>query len=181
MQIWLLCDQCLLSYLLPCICSALDILPSYLKRKSRHSGGSRSKAKKPSTEKTWDRDIICIPKSRVNKADGNSLSYPRGRYGAELGRQGLVGKLHLTSSMSEKDVESEIRSVFKEPMKGNPNFPFSFLQSTGAGSKLLTIPSVSSSFRWNAQQVARLATQKGAIYILAEAELKLSATLVSVC
>ena len=54
------------------------------------------------------------------------------------------------------------------------------LQSTGGGSKLLSIPSVSSTFRWNAQQVARLATQKGAIYILAEAELKVSDTVVSI-
>ena len=79
--------------------------------------------------------------------------------------------------MTEEQVENEIRSVFKEPMANDPKFPFCFLQSTGGGSKLLSIPSVSSSFRWNAQQVARLATQRGAIYILAEAELKLSHTL----
>ena len=82
--------------------------------------------------------------------------------------------------MTEEQVENEIRSVFKGPMGNDPKFPFSFLQSTGGGSKLLSIPSVSSTFRWNAQQVARLATQKGAIYILAEAELKVSDTVVSI-
>ena len=46
---WLLCDQCLLSYLLPCIWSALDILPSYLKRKSWHSGGSSQALRKRGT------------------------------------------------------------------------------------------------------------------------------------
>ena len=159
--------------------SALDILPSYLKRKSRRSQGG-SNRKKPNTEKTWNRDIVCIPQSKSNKAKGNTLSFPRGSCHAELGRQGLTGKLHLTSSMTEEQVENEIRSVFKEPMANDPKFPFCFLQSTGGGSKLLSIPSVSSSFRWNAQQVARLATQRGAIYILAEAELKLSHTLASI-
>ena len=125
--------------------SALDLLPSYLKRKSRRSqsGGNR---KKPNTEKTWDRDIVCIPQSKSNKAKGNTLSFLQGRYRTELGRQGLTGKLHLTSSMTEEQVENEIRSVFKEPMANDPKFPFSFLQSTGGGSKLLSIPSVSSSF-----------------------------------
>ncbi len=155
---------------------ALDILPSFLKRKCKKQGGTRPK--KASVEKSWDRDIICLPMSRRNHANRNSFSYPRGQYRAELGRNGLIGKIHLTSLMLEEDVKNEIRSVFHEPMAGDPNFPFDFLQPTGGGSKLLAIPSVSSSFRWNAQQVARLATQKGAIYILAQAELKLSDDLV---
>ena len=69
--------------------------------------------------------------------------------------------------MTVEEVEDEIRSVFHYQMSGRKNFPFDFLQPAGAGTKSLTVPSVSSSFCWTAQQVAKLGG-KQPIYILAK-------------
>ena len=118
--------------------------------------------------KTWDRDILCIPNG--GRRSGGGISFPRGRYRAYLARSGLIGKLHLSSEMTDKDVEDEIRTIFKGPMQNNRSFPFVYLQSTGGGSKTLTIPSQSSSFKWTPQQVAR-SSQSGTIYILAQDDL----------
>ena len=52
-------------------------------------------------------------------------------------------------------------------MHNNPSFPFTFLQPTGGGNKTLTVPSVSASYQWTAQQVAKLATNRGSVYIKA--------------
>ena len=81
---------------------------------------------------------------------------------------GLIGKLHLSTEMSVEEVQREIRSVFCRAMDNRDDFPFVFLQPTGVGSRSLTIPAVSASFMWTAQQVARLKTP---IYILAQDEL----------
>lgn len=48
--------------------------------------------------------------------------YPRGKYRSWLARSGLIGKLHLTSIMTDEEVTSEICTVFKEQMNNNPNF-----------------------------------------------------------
>ena len=69
--------------------------------------------------------------------------------------------------MTIEEVEEEVRSVFQGPMGGKSDFRFHFLQSTGVGTRTLTVPSVSSSFNWTAQQVAKLGSSKQAIYILA--------------
>lgn len=106
-----------------------------------------------------------------SKKSGSNISYPRGKFRTDLGSLGLIGKVHLTSMMSEEDVRNEVRSVFRDPMEGKPNFPSIFLQLTGCGSKSLTIPTVSVSFGWTAQQVAKLGGNKGTIYILAEEKL----------
>ena len=37
---------------------------------------------------------------------------------------GLMGKLHMSSDMDEDDLAKEIRSIFKGPMKDDPNFRF---------------------------------------------------------
>ena len=76
--------------------------------------------------------------------------------------------------MSELDVMKEIRSIFSGPMGNNPEFRFLYLQPTGGGARSLTIPSLSSSFKWIPQQVAKIAGQTGVIYILAQDELALS-------
>ena len=73
-------------------------MPSYLKRKSQGGGG---KAKKVKAIQTWDRDIICLPMS--SKKSGSNISYPRGKFRTDLGSLGLIGKVHLTSMMSEED------------------------------------------------------------------------------
>ena len=99
------------------------------------------------------------------------VPFPRGKCRASLARDGLVGKLHMSSDMSEAELLSEVRSVFKAAMENNPNFPFKFLQSTGEGSRSLAIPPVSDTFQWTAQQVARLGGSRGCIYILAESDL----------
>jgi len=153
-------------------CSALQILPSYLRRRERNEQGTRrqqQKNKKPKVVKTWDRDILCIPKG--GRRTGGGISFPRGRFRAYLARSGLIGKLHLTSEMSDQDVEDEIRTIFRGPMLNNSSFPFLYLQSTGGGSKTLTIPSQSSSFKWTPQQVAHLSGHSGTIYILAQEDL----------
>lgn len=56
--------------------------------------------------------------------------------------------------MSVEEVGNEIRSAFELPMGGDYSFPFKYLQATGGGVRALSIPSVSSSFKWTAQQVA---------------------------
>ena len=53
--------------------------------------------------------------------------------------------------MTDKDVEAEIRSVFRKPMQNNQQFPFVYLQATGGGSNSLMVPSQSSSFKWTPQ------------------------------
>ena len=88
-----------------------------------------------------------------------------------MASSGLIGKLHLTSEMTDKDVEDEIRTIFRGPMQNNPSFPFLYLQSTGGAVKTLTIPSQSASFKWTPQQVSRLPGQSGTIYILAQDDL----------
>ena len=126
-------------------CRPINILPSYLRRSNPHH--AENPKKKPKTLKTWDRDIVCIPQSRRNKTKGGNLMYPRGKYRAYLGSLGLIGKLHLTSAMTDSDVAAEICTVFKDQMNNNPTFPFLYLQSTGGESKSLTIPSQSTSFK----------------------------------
>ena len=48
---------------------------------------------------------------------------------------GLMGKLHLTSEMTEKEVEDEIHCVFKVLMNNDCEFHFQYLQATGGGTK----------------------------------------------
>ena len=45
---------------------------------------------------------------------GGNISFPRGDYRAFLASCGLIGKLHLTSEMTEEEVAAEIRTVFKD-------------------------------------------------------------------
>ena len=116
---------------------------------------------------SWDRDIICLPRTTKKGKLVNILSYPRKRFRTQFGAWGLIGKIHLTSDMTVDDVTSEVRSVFSGPMRNNPNFAFTFLQPTGGGNKTLTVPSVSSSYQWTAQQVAKLATSRCSLYIMA--------------
>ena len=96
-----------------------------------------------------------------------TIPYPRGKYRASLGEKGLIGKVRLTSDMTENEVTVEICSVFSEQMSGRKDFPFDFLQPTGAGTKSLSVPSVSSSFCWTPQQVAKLGS-KQPLYIVAK-------------
>ena len=79
----------------------------------------------------------------------------------------LVGKIQIQSHMSEAEIYSEIRSVFKSPMGCDDEFPFTILQQSGGGSKFLMVPELSSSYKWTAGTVAGR-NSKVPIYILAE-------------
>ncbi len=74
--------------------------------------------------------------------------------------------------MNEEDVRVEVRSVFSVAMGHDRMFPFDFLQAAGEGSRSLVIPVQSTNFQWTGPQVARLADQKGTIYIIAKASLQ---------
>ena len=72
--------------------------------------------------------------------------------------------------MTQEEIFSEIRSCFKEPFDGDTEFPFKILQSAGAGSKSLILPSLSSSYEWKAKEVASSGGTR-AVYIWAQKEL----------
>ena len=122
-------------------------------------------SKKEKSIQIWDRDIVCLPLRRTCP-----IPYPRGKFRELLGNHGFIGKIRLMSNMTAEDVVAEIHSVFEGSVK-KPRFPFTFLQSTGCGSRSLTIPSVSSQFVWTPQQVAKLGSNKGTVYIMLEEEL----------
>jgi hypothetical protein len=90
---------------------------------------SNSASKKIKLLEEWDRHVICIPNTFLsqNEARGQSLAY--------LARNGLIGKLHLTSAMNNEEIILcvEIRSIFAESMGYNDEFQFSFLQPAGGG------------------------------------------------
>ena len=127
-----------------------------------------SQSKNPKTVQCWDSDIICLPHSTSGSL---TFSFPRGKYRASLGMKGLIGKIHLSSDMNEDDIKKEIRTIFEVPMGSDPDFPSIFLQTAGEGTKTLVIPSVSPHYSWTAQQVERLAGQRGIVYILAQADM----------
>ena len=76
---------------------------------------------------TYDRDIVCLPKSFVGEE--GLIKIPRQHAVCDfLAANHLTGKIRLTSSMSEEDIMNEIRSVFDNPMKHNHCFRFKILQ-----------------------------------------------------
>ncbi len=142
----------------------------------RHGGKESSESKRRKCVVSWDRDVICLPNDYFPEgSDINAtIPYPRGKYRTFLARMKLIGKVHLTSNMTVDEVMNEFRSAFVVPMKKNPSFRFSYLQSTGGGSRSLAVPNVSSSFTWSVQQVAKLGSNRGTIYILALDDLDLA-------
>ena len=125
--------------------------------------------KKAATVTVWDRDVVCLPRSCAT--GDRYVCFPRGKYRANLGKAGLIGKVRIKSDMSPSEVLDKIRSVFRVQMGNRRDFPFEFLQPTGCGSYALTIPNVSSLFDWTPQQVAKLSSSKGSIFILAKDKL----------
>jgi hypothetical protein len=119
---------------------------------------------------TYDRDILCLPSGM---ADGNTVQIPRAKVIREsLARNGLIGKIRLSSSMTEDEIYDEIRCVFSAPMNYQKDFPFKILQPSGGNSKSLIVPSLSPTYQWTASAVAGKLS-KMPIYILAEDDLKL--------
>ncbi len=119
---------------------------------------------------TYDRDIMCLPKSLVEI--GGLIKIPRKRRIRDfLATNCLIGKVRLTSAMSESEVMDEIRSVFEEPMDGDTLFRFRILQLSGGSSKSLSVPVRSTSFKWTASSVAGK-NARVPVYILAQDDLK---------
>lgn len=138
----------------------------------------RKRGKKAQAVKviSYVRDVILLP-MEFKKRDGE-ICIPRCGKRSLLGKAGLVGKLELSSDMSDEDVRREICEVFATPMglsepdlKINNFFRFTYLQRAGAGSRSLCLPSVKDNFEWNGRQVASLAKAGSFIYLMAEEEL----------
>ena len=121
---------------------------------------------------TYKRDIVCLPSWYKEKMSGNCLPIPRGNESRQyLARHGLLGKITLTSNMTEIQIFKEISSVFTDSFGGRENFRFLILQPTGGFSKSLTVPRISSQYKWSASSVAGK-NAKVPIYILAQELLK---------
>ena len=121
---------------------------------------------------TYDRDIICLPRSY-----GKSANIPIPRSRVQLAKNGLIGKIRLTSDMTQDDIFDEIRSVFRGPMDGSTTFRFDILQPAGGQTKSLTIPALSGSYKWTASAIVPK-NAKVPLYILAkEALVKVCVTM----
>ena len=119
---------------------------------------------------TYERDIVCLPKSFAKK--GQLIAIPRKKTLRHLlAVNKLVGKIQLKSSMSEEEMFDEIRSVFHSPMNDNSDFQFTILQSSGGDSRTLMVPELSDSYRWTAGSLAGR-NAKTPIYILANDDLQ---------
>ena len=151
-----------------CVFSLSIPLPSILGRRRRQrQGGAKAKSQKVVS---WDRTIICLPSCYPEcSKSGKDIAIPRKKR-AVLAANGLIGKIYLESDWTEDDVFAEIRSVVSDAMGDDTQFPFSILLPTGSGTKSLTVPSLSSSFKWTPKEVAGKA--QNTIYILAEKSLK---------
>lgn len=81
-------------------------LPStFLSRRSRKMPGKCSKLL------TYNRDIICLPKSYAKGA--NIIGIPRSeRIRSFMAKNQLFGKIQFDSAMTEEELMGEIRSVF---------------------------------------------------------------------
>ena len=96
---------------------------------------------------TYDRDIVCLTKKFMQS--NGTVKIPRLVSNIEyLCRNGLKGKIRLTSDMNETEIMDEIRSVFKSAFVSNDQFQI--LQHGGGKLKSLVVPSLSSSFAWTA-------------------------------
>ena len=60
------------------VAKAAVLLQSYLKQQRSHGVVNTSILKKPKVIKTWDRDILCIPKGTTRTGVGSNIAYPRG-------------------------------------------------------------------------------------------------------
>ena len=100
-------------------------LPSaFTGKRSRRQFVNKTAPKRPRIE--YDRDIVCLPKS-MGLSKGN-IPIPRSSAVREmLAKNGLIGKIHLVSTMNEEAIMQEIRSVFSNAMQNNEEFAFQIL------------------------------------------------------
>ena len=119
---------------------------------------------------SYDRDIVCLPKSFGEQSD--LIKIPKKKSVREfLAINKLIGKIQLNSAMREEEIFAEIRASFRRPMNEDDSFRFKILQPSGGDARCLMIPEVSESYKWSAGAVAGR-NAKIPIYILAEDELK---------
>ena len=118
--------------------------------------------------KTWNKDIICLPKDY--HPNNQKIPISRGAKRGEIAMAGLIGKISLSSTMSEEDIREEICAIFAVVFGGDDKFPFRFLQTVGGGTRYLNMPCQTSNLKWTAQDLISSAG-KGAIYILAEKDI----------
>ncbi len=119
------------------------------KLKARNShGGGKGKERLMS----YDRDIMCFPKSYGKQSD--LINIPKKRSRREfLAKNKLIGKIQMNSAMREDDIFEEIRACFRRPMRGNDSFRFKILQPSGGDTRCLMVPEVSESYKWSAGAV----------------------------
>ena len=147
-----------------------QLLPSSFLKKVANKNVPQKSKKKKSSLLTYDRDIICLTKKFAQK-NGTAM-IPRCKASLEyLCRNGLKGKIRLSSAMSEEEIMEEIRSVFRRSFN-NQDFSFDILQHGGGKFKSLVVPALSSSYVWTASAVA--GTSKTPIYILAHSDIGVS-------
>ena len=123
---------------------------------------------------------MCMPKCLIATNEAcqpiikSKIPIPRGDARRQLCESSLLGKVTFSSDMSPTEIRQEICCIFSEVIELSSDaagssciFPFTYLQSSGGGTKSLCIPKESKSFVWNAQQVAALG-RNSCIYIYTE-------------
>ena len=99
-----------------CISSSANHFPVTFASSSQKEQGKEIRHRRQRIY-TYDRDIICLPKSQLGK-DG-LVRIPRKKSLRDyLAMNKLVGKIRLTSDMNERAIFREILSVFESPMAG---------------------------------------------------------------
>ena len=153
----------------------LSVAPPSLFSQSSSSRRSNSRKRKQSDVQakstTYVRDIVLLPEEF--RSENGSICIPRSTRREKLGKAGLVGKIEITSSMTEDEVRSEICEVFAVPMgltvediKNGTRFQFSYLLRSGCNSRTLRVPTVKDTLQWNRKQVTSLAKSGSFIYLL---------------
>ena len=134
----------------------------------------RKKAESKPKSVKYLRDIFCLPHECLD--DDGTIAIPRGTSRSYLASNeiGLMGKIEFCSDWSAGEMKEEICRLFAKPFGLSEDdidvgklFPFEYLQKTGAGSRTLCVPVVTTNYEWNGRQVATLAKSGGVIYVLA--------------
>ena len=89
---------------------------------------------------SYERDIVHLPSDFENES--GTVKIPHSSAERDyLASNGLIGKISLSSDMTEREINREIRSVFRVLMGYDTLFDFKILQTTGGKSKHFDDPS----------------------------------------
>jgi len=147
----------------------------------------RRKVESKSKTVKYLRDIFCLP--HYTKTKNGVISIPRGSRRSFLASKeiGLMGKIEFSSYWPPERMRREVCRLFAKPfgtteveIESGKLFGFEYLQRTGAGSRTLCVPSVSSNYEWSGRQVATLSKSGGVIYILANEDIPILTEIVSI-